>query len=303
MNLAEAINAARAYLDPKDVDCLVYHDPCVDGSSAALAAWIACGESIEYIPKDYAKPFNEAALRDKNVILIDTSFTSDEFQRVSAIAKKVVVLDHHDTAQKNLGTEPGCFFVMENSGALLGWHYFNGLDTPAPRFFQLVEDRDLWRWTERENSEPLFYALNDLHKLPDFKQYAAYVEPAALEEAIQHGKLMLADNKRYCALAAERAQWRRFTPPGTETDYIVMAMELDSEKLYSEIAEHIYMHNDVDMVVLWFKLPDGTFKLSLRNNKPEINVADIAQLFGGGGHPRAAGAKLVTSPWELLREL
>ena len=33
---------------------------------------------------------------------------------------------------------------------------------------------------------------------------------------------------------------------------------------------------------------DGTIKLSLRAKEPDV-ISDIAQLFGGGGHPQAAG--------------
>ena len=32
------------------------------------------------------------------------------------------------------------------------------------------------------------------------------------------------------------------------------------------------------------------YKISMRSNSDKINVSDICMIFGGGGHPRAAGA-------------
>ena len=43
--------------------------------------------------------------------------------------------------------------------------------------------------------------------------------------------------------------------------------------------------------VLFKERADGTVKVSLRS-APEINVATIAQTWGGGGHAQAAGADL-----------
>ena len=38
-----------------------------------------------------------------------------------------------------------------------------------------------------------------------------------------------------------------------------------------------------------YQCPNRTYKLSLRSNSDELNVAEIAAIFGGGGHVRAAG--------------
>ena len=39
----------------------------------------------------------------------------------------------------------------------------------------------------------------------------------------------------------------------------------------------------------FYELPDGTYRGSLRSSTDQVNVAEIAQTFGGGGHKRAAG--------------
>ena len=45
----------------------------------------------------------------------------------------------------------------------------------------------------------------------------------------------------------------------------------------------------VEVGILFQETGDGAIKVSLRSRPSGVNVSDIAQNFGGGGHPRAAG--------------
>ena len=47
---------------------------------------------------------------------------------------------------------------------------------------------------------------------------------------------------------------------------------------------------------------DGTTKISLRAHPP-LDVASLAQLWGGGGHAQASGANLQMSPEQAMREV
>jgi phosphoesterase RecJ-like protein len=51
--------------------------------------------------------------------------------------------------------------------------------------------------------------------------------------------------------------------------------------------------------ILYTEDQSGNVKASLRTQSPEINVAKIAENFGGGGHPKAAGYK---TPGHLEKE-
>ncbi len=48
-------------------------------------------------------------------------------------------------------------------------------------------------------------------------------------------------------------------------------------------------------MALFKERDDGTTKVSLRARAP-LNVADIAQRWGGGGHAQAAGANIPMTP-------
>ena len=62
------------------------------------------------------------------------------------------------------------------------------------------------------------------------------------------------------------------------------AIEEDCEGLVN----YVLSIGEVQVAVFFRELPDGRFRLSLRS-KGEVNVASIAQKFGGGGHECASG--------------
>ncbi|HHW55911.1 MAG: bifunctional oligoribonuclease/PAP phosphatase NrnA [bacterium] len=57
----------------------------------------------------------------------------------------------------------------------------------------------------------------------------------------------------------------------------------------------------VEVGILFQETGDGAIKVSLRSRPSGVNVSDIAQNFGGGGHPRAAGC-LVQGSLDQVQE-
>jgi uncharacterized protein len=301
--LATLIHRAHAYLDPNKVDVLIYHHPCNDGSGAALSAFLHRGESLVYMPMAHQTPLELESLRDKNVMLVDICFTKPRLMRMREVARKVLILDHHETAFKDNLNDAGCFFDMQHSGAILAWHYFHGVNTPPPRLLALIQDRDLWRWRDRNSSEPLFHALQEKYPEPDFRALQAYLNDTELDALIQFGHTLMQNNKQWCIETGKRAKSCSFYSSALNKTFSILAIELESMRLISELAEYLYLNNNVDFIMLWYQQPDGNFQVSLRTCNPEINVATIASTFpGGGGHPSAAGMLLEQSPWALLNK-
>ncbi len=65
----------------------------------------------------------------------------------------------------------------------------------------------------------------------------------------------------------------------------------ESEDAGDFITQMLQRIDGMQVAVLFKERPDGTVKISLRSS-PAINVAEIASLWGGGGHAQAAGANL-----------
>lgn len=321
MPLQDVIARAHIALKPTDVEVVIFHWPCNDGIGAAISAWVA-NPALTFIPLQYDTPLKPDELdkiRDKNVLMIDISFKLDRLIEMRKVAKKIVTLDHHDTAMRDLAADTDSFFIMENSGAMLAWHYFHGFEAPAPRLIRLLEDRDLWRWHEREDSEPLHYAILDKHPGPDYATLSQYLDEERLQALIEHGKKIVAAIRELCIKMFDQTKEMSYADRDTTRQYNVLCVHVNNEefvstnfpafklttaKYVSEIAEYIYSHAEVDFVMLWHQLADGRYKISFRSNKPDVHVGDIAQQFtaGGGGHKAAGSATVTRPPLEFLQE-
>ncbi len=55
------------------------------------------------------------------------------------------------------------------------------------------------------------------------------------------------------------------------------------------VVDALRQMREVSVAAFFKEMPDGTVKVSLRSDKPSINVADVLIPLGGGGHAAAAG--------------
>ncbi len=68
------------------------------------------------------------------------------------------------------------------------------------------------------------------------------------------------------------------------------------------IASEMRSTYGIEASILLYENEDGSYKMSLRSGE-KVNVALIAEQYGGGGHLRAAGATIRRNPDQCLKEL
>ena len=141
---------------------VIYHASCADGFGAAFAAWLKLGDEAEYAPCQYGEkvPLDPSKIQyeDREVYVLDFSFPREAMNRLFAAAKRVVWLDHHESAfEMWCGKAPDLFFTIHKeqndqqhivlddcrSGAYLAWEYFHP-GTEVPMFIRHIDDRDRW---------------------------------------------------------------------------------------------------------------------------------------------------------------
>ncbi|ORU94973.1 MAG: hypothetical protein A6F70_10405 [Cycloclasticus sp. symbiont of Bathymodiolus heckerae] len=91
--------------------------------------------------------------------ILDFCYPMEQLISAAQKARKIVVLDHHISAQKAFETYQGVIpanlgmhFNMQQSGCMLTWHYFQG-DIAAPMILRHIEDHDLWRHQIKHTEE------------------------------------------------------------------------------------------------------------------------------------------------------
>ncbi len=118
----------------------IYHGPgCLDGFMASWVVRLALTDNnVEFLARDYQDPPPDLELlRDRDVYIVDFSYKRDVLTQMAQVAKRVVVLDHHAGAEKELSglddeikskyglTNLVIWFDQTRSGAGLAWDWFS----------------------------------------------------------------------------------------------------------------------------------------------------------------------------------
>jgi phosphoesterase RecJ-like protein len=127
----------------------------------------------------------------------------------------------------------------------------------------------------------------NLAKIGD-EVYQSY--PLSRAKLLKHvySKFRLADHDRIAYLWLKQAD---FTRTGAESN--------DSEGLI----DHIRAIEPVVIACVFEELEPEMTRISLRSKNAKINVNEIAQQFGGGGHSAAAGARIPGKPLAVQRKV
>ena len=78
--------------------------------------------------------------------------------------------------------------------------------------------------------------------------------------------------------------------------YMVESSDLDG------IVSQLLLTTGTECAVFMYEIGSLEFKVSLRS-KGKVNVAKIAELFGGGGHARAAGCTMNGTQHDIINSL
>src|SRR5438132_799025 len=93
-------------LQPDEVNFVIYHHPCSDGTGSAFVAWKYLSQkfpekNITYCPMQIgALPPN--GLEGKNVLICDYSYKKDILLDLIKKVNKLLIIDHHISAKNDL---------------------------------------------------------------------------------------------------------------------------------------------------------------------------------------------------------
>lgn len=268
---------------------ILYHSPCMDGMAAALAAFLALGDSAKYHPVKYGDP-PPVLPANASVILLDFSYKREVLEAFAKTVNNVVVLDHHKTAAEDLAGYPApgfadpiaVIFDMEKSGAVMAYEYFHGATGgEVPKFFRLVEDRDLWRFSYEETKAVMAALQTFPMAMEDYAvAYADYTKyPLAFAS---RGQVILNTQNAAIDVICKTAVFSRaFGQSGVFVSCNVYQSEV-CDKLLNDFPE-------ASFAAAFYQQTTTHQKWSLRSRKGGFDVSEVAKKFGGGGHAAAAG--------------
>jgi uncharacterized protein len=287
-------------------DLCIYHGNCDDGFGAAWAIWRRWGNEVAYYPGVYGKALPDAT--GKHVLFVDFSAKRAETEVMAKVAKSIVIIDHHKTAEAELapfrissdeadnfhpesiqGLLDGrwdrspvlAWFDMSQSGAVMAWDFAHVIEhnDPPPAFLALIQDRDLWTFHYGERTKRFSAALRTYPMTFEMWDKLA----ANAEALVEEGEGIL---------RAHNANIKKFMEDaymGKIDGHLVPIVNVPYH--YASDMAHAMLTRfpGVPFTACWFRRGDGMIQYSLRSEDSRLDVSEIAKKFGGGGHRNAAG--------------
>jgi uncharacterized protein len=256
---------------------VIYHENCFDGFTAAWVARRLFGDNADYLPVSYGDAMPDVAGR--TVYIIDFSWPREVLIEAEKRSNRMVVLDHHKTAQAALEGLPFCTFDMNRSGCQLAWDHFFP-NTPRDKIVDYAGDRDLW-----------------LFKLPYSREVNAYMHTCEYDFEVWSDAAAVINHDFECVVDAGctllRYQKRLVNQMCAQAKMLDIAGRrvpaVNASVLFSEIGEQLcLLYPDAPFAAYWFHRGDGMTQWGLRS-KGGFDVSEVAKLYGGGGHAAAAG--------------
>ena len=255
---------------------VLYHGPCIDGFTAAWVAWRwleSRGREAEYVEGCFGKPM--PLVKDRRVYMLDFSQDRETVEQMFEDAKSMLILDHHASAAEELKGLAHTHFDMTRSGAGMAWDHFFPEET-RPWLVNYVEDQDL-----RKYALPNSHTVNSwIGACPQTFENWDDLCAMGVKKALEKGKAVETYIDRYVLDMAAEAQLMDFA--GYENIPVVNAPYL----AISQLVEHL--SKGALFAMGWYHRGDGKYQYSLRSSG-EFDVADLASMFGGGGHKGSAG--------------
>lgn len=304
-------------------DVVVYHGDCQDGFTAAWAVYRRYGRDPEFFAAKHGQPPPPAEMiGGKDVLFVDFTYKAPMMIALAALAKSIVILDHHKSAAEDLASfaqfevgDKSSFvaafdrelsrssrlgevilagFDMNRSGAMLTWDFLFP-DTDAPLLVSIVQDRDLWRFELSHTKQISMWLFSFDYDFNTWDWAANYLEsPPNKTIAINCGEAIerkhLKDIGELLKSTAFKAQF-----DGHEVWCANMPYTMASD------AANILAQRDPSMFgATYYFDGDGTAHFSLRSIKGEgMDVSAIAKKYGGGGHANASGFEYKTEVYPI----
>ena len=306
---------------------IYYHADCLDGFGAAYAAWCRYGDSALYRPMHHGDPWQPEEVSGRDVYILDYTFAPEQLLAMAGAAHTVTLLDHHETARQPWDNDlcPAgdtalefrhptlaltLHFDMARSGARLAWEHFHpDRELPAP--LAHVEDIDLWRFAlpgtrafcRALRMQPWAFARwhQIVHDADLRRQLLSQGE--AIETFFNLEVQRLADSRLLAPVTlkgdpVDPLQAVRHGQPvieeGDRSWLAARGVAINANGLFASELGNILAERHGGFALIWEVNDQQIAKVSLRACGA-VNVARIAENYGGGGHPNAAGFRMPAS--------
>lgn len=284
-----------------------YHGSDLDGLCSAAIVKYAHPEVILY-PMEYNQPSHDVTgLVDRGDEVFVVDFTLQPFEEMAKLTmvSELVWIDHHQTTmadydkfliEKKIRPVKGSR-IIGMSACELTWMYFYP-ETTIPYSVWLLGRYDVWDHQASETIMPFQYGMNLVYEQPENTEFWGSIfnsqrDSELIQGIIRDGRTIIKYrdklNKKIC-------EYQMFESKLMDYNCICVNRALCG----SSVFDSVWDPEKYDMMAVFYVCARGAWNVSLYTTRPEINVGEIAKLYGGGGHAGAAGFKCSLLPFEVI---
>ncbi|MCO5822887.1 DHHA1 domain-containing protein [Clostridioides difficile] len=231
----------------------------------------------------------------EKIFITDISVNEEVANKLDKIKDKVQLLDHHPTALFLNNYDWANVEIECSKGKTCGTQMlfdylekdYNNLSEPTLKYFiELVRRYDTWEWKDKYNDLDAKH-LNDLMYIIGIEDFIIDMLTKIDEDIYLFDKLSLK------LLEIKQKEIDRYVD---EKDKTIMVKEIlgynagivFAENHISELGNRLNeLHPELDFIIII-----NREIISYRTIKDNINLSEIAKVFGGGGHPKASGSQI-----------
>ena len=252
-----------------------------------------------------------------NVIIIDVAYKYEVIEKIIKQSKSVLFIDHHPTIrndtiklEKMYPNKFKTIYDEKKSGATLVWEYLYP-KKKHPKFIDLIEDNDTGTWKIPGVKDFMsgFIVNYDLKLSNDnIIKFKRLFKKSTISKLIKIGKIY---NEYRKYLVDENSTRISITKFPSEMIYNQFKNEFNKIGQYkvavycgsscpnpSELAKKILSDTKADIFISWvLNLDRDEYVLTLRSEN--VDVGNIAKLFGGGGHKYASACSFKSNKYNI----
>lgn len=291
----------------------------LDGIGCAILAKLAFGENVDISYCDYdninikVRDFIVNENRPDMCHITDISIEDELAEIIDSSFDNFKILDHHPTALF-LNKYDWCCVQTEDletgiktSGTELYYrwlinHSYLQKNDILDVFVETIRNYDTWQWTKLGEGGLICKQINDLLYLYGRDRFIDWciseIDERIFPKLFEVDKLVLDIKQKEIDNYIEEKDKQLITSPlcGRVCGFVF------AEKYFSELGNKLCkMHPEIDFIAMIDM--DGT--VSYRTIREDIDLGkDVARLFGGGGHPKAAGSQFSKAiPLKVIQEI
>lgn len=288
------------------MNLVLYHGACTDGFTSALLMYLffkATGQEAEFKPVNYNEPI-PTGFEGKNLYILDFSYSTEVMEYFAESAKSITMLDHHETAadmyqgygerRHYMGSCPVEIRIDKDySGAGLTFKYLSELELNScpldflhnPRIQKLVygvQDYDLWLF-KCGNTRIYNELLQMIPKtLEMWEQVFLHENEEEFEKRFGKALNYHEVNENLAQNYAKKHEVVKFC------GYQIPVVNVPRD-FANRVCEIL---NEDKPFSMSFVVSAKELYCSLRSRPNTVDVSEVAELFGGGGHKTSAGFRI-----------